>query len=126
MATVYTQDGEEKIVDIIDGTATSPTDLGTGNNFIGWGTGVAAADKADAALGTEGAETRVGGTVTQAAADKNQWVGELTCNATPKSITEAGLFDAVTSGVLVIRGVFAAIAVVENDKIEFTFTLEQT
>jgi hypothetical protein len=57
--------------------------------------------------------------------DKNQWVAEITADGT-KTINEAGLFDASTAGTLVIRGDFTGVAVVLGDKIEFTFTLEQT
>lgn len=125
MATVYTQVGEEEVVDIIDGSATSPTDLGTGNNFVGWGTGAGTAAKADTTLFTEAAEARVGGTVTQPAVDKNQWVATIT-SASGQTITNAGLFNASTGGVLVIHGDFTGIVLANGDKIEFTISLEQT
>jgi hypothetical protein len=125
MATVYTSAGEEKVVDIIDGTASSPADLGTGNSFVAWGTGGGGAVKGDTTLTTEASESRVGATVSQPVADKNQWVAEITADGT-KTIDEAGLFDASTAGTLVIRGDFTGVAVVLGDKIEFTFTLEQT
>ena len=125
MATVYTQDGEEKVVDIIDGTATSPTDIGTGNNFVAWGTGAGTAVKGDTTLFTEASEARVGGTVSQPAVDKNQWVGTITADGT-KTITNAGLFDASAAGNLIVKGDFTGIPLVLNDKIEFTISLEQT
>ena len=125
MATVYTQAGEEEVVDIIDGTASAPTDLGTGNNCIGWGTGAGTAVKGSTTLFTESAEARVGGTVSQAAVDKNQWVATITASAN-RTITNAGLFNAVTGGVLVIHGDFTGIVLATGDKIEFTITLEQT
>ena len=125
MATVYTQAGEEKVIDIIDGTATSPTDLGTSNNFVGWGTGAGTAAKADTVLFTEASESRVGGAVSQAAVDKNQWVATLTADGS-KTITNAGLFDASSGGTLVIHGDFTGIVLSAGDKIEFTMTLEQT
>ena len=117
MATIYTQAGEEVVVDAIEAQTAC---------YVGWGTGVGTAAKADTALFTEAAETRIVGTETQPLADKNQWVALLTCNATPKTITNAGLFDAVSAGNLVIHGDFTGIALAAGDKIEFTITLEQT
>lgn len=123
MATVYTQAGEEKVVDLIDGT--SAVHLDATNAKIGWGTGAGTAAKADTTLFTEASEARVAPTVTQPTADKNQWVGTITANAA-KTITNAGLFDAATGGTLVIHGDFAGIALASGDKIEFTISLEQT
>ncbi len=125
MATIYTDVGEAKVVDIIDGSASSPVDIGTGNNFIAWGTGGGTAVKGSTTLFTEAAEARVGGTVTQPSADINQWVAEIT-SASGQTITNAGLFDASSSGVLVIHGDFTGIVLNTSDKIEFTISLEQT
>ena len=123
MATIYTQVGEEKIIDLIDGT--SAVHLDTANAKIGWGTGAGTHTKASTALFTEASEARVAATVTQPVADKNQWVAMLTADA-GKTITNAGLFDAVTAGNLVIAGDFTGIALATGDKIEFTISLEQT
>ena len=127
MATVvvYTQAGEEKVVNIIDGTASTPADLGTGNSWIGWGTGADTADKSDTVLSTEASEARVGCTVSQSAVDKNTWVSTITADGT-KTITNAGVLDAVTSGQLIIFASFDGIPLVLNDAIEFTVDLEQT
>ena len=125
----YTNVGEQKVVDIVDGTATSPVDIGTGNNFVDWGTGTTAAAKTQTALVTPAPEARSGGTVSQVttneAGDTNQWVATITATAA-RAITEAGLFDASTAGVMIIRGEFDVINLVTNDKIEFTITLAQT
>ena len=129
MATVLTTLGEWKVTDLIDGTAGVHWDIATAK--IAWGTGAGTAIKGDGtttgiALFTEAAETRIAPTaVTQPAADKIQWVGTMTCNATPKTITNAGLFDAVGSN-LCIHGDFTGIALAAGDKIEFTISLEQT
>ena len=123
MATIYTQVGEEKIVDLTDGA--SATVLSATNAKIGWGTGAGTAAKADTILFTEASEARVAATVTQPTADKNQWVATLTANAA-KTITNAGLFDALTAGILVVHGDFTGIALALGDKIEFTISLEQT
>ena len=102
MATVYTQVGEEVVVDLIDGTSTSA--LGTGNARIAWGTGAGTADKADTTLFAEstegGGEARQTPTVSQPLADKNQWIATLTAEST-KTVTNAGVFsfpDRVLSG----------------------------
>lgn len=87
LATVYTQDGEEAVTDLV----------GVGGYFIGWGTGVVAADKADADLGTASAEARVAGVETQPLADKLQWVETIT-SASGQTITEVGLFDGAGAG----------------------------
>ena len=115
--------GEEKVVDLIDGV--SAVHLDATNAKIGWGTGAGTAAKADTALFVEATEARVAAVVTQPVADKNQWVGTLTADAA-KTITNAGLLDALTLGNLVIHGDFTGIALALGDKIEFTISLEQT
>lgn len=123
MATVYTQAGEEKVVDLIDGV--SAVHLDATNAKIAWGTGAGTAAKGDTTLFTEASEARVVPTVSQPAADKNQWVGTLTADA-GKTITNAGLFDAASAGNLVVKGDFTGIVLALGDKIEFTISLEQT
>ena len=123
MATIYTQAGEEAVVDLIDGT--SSTILSAANAKIGWGTGAGTHAKASTTLFTEASEARVAATVSQPAADKNQWVGTLTADAA-KTITNAGLFDAATVGTLVVAGDFTGVALALGDKIEFTISLEQS
>jgi len=124
MATVYTQMGEEKVVDLIDGV--SAVHLDATNAKIGWGTGAGTAAKADTTLFVEASEARVAATVSQPVADKNQWVATMTCAGAGKTITNAGLFDAATAGNLVIHGDFTGIALAIGDKIEFTLSLEQS
>lgn len=123
MATVYTSAGEAKVVDLIDGTSAAV--LSTANAKVGWGTGAGTAAKADTTLFTEASEARVVPTISQPVADKNRWVGTLTADAA-KTITNAGLLDAVTAGNLVVHGDFAGIALALGDKIEVTIDLEQT
>jgi hypothetical protein len=125
VATKYCINGRNKVVDIIDGTATSPTNLGTSNNFVAWGTGAGTATDADTTLFTEASEARVGGTVSQPTADKNQWLATLTADGA-KTITNAGVFDASTAGNLVVKGDFTGIVLALNDQIQFTITLQQT
>lgn len=120
MANIYTQAGEELVVDLIDGSASVPA-----NYYIGWGTGAGTAAKGDTTLFTEAAEARVAATVTQPAADKNQWVATLTALAT-KTITNAGVLTAASGGTLLIHSDFTGLLLDAGDKIEFTFSLEQT
>lgn len=122
MGTFYTQKGEEVVCDLIDGT--SGVHLDATNAKIHWGTGTGHS-KASTALITPGSEARVVAAVSQPAADKIQWVGTLTADAS-KTITEAGLFDAAAAGNMPVVGDFAGVALALGDKIEFTVSLEQT
>jgi hypothetical protein len=109
------------------------TQAGTAPKNIGWGTGTVAAAVGDTALGTEVAPTTAGGrtvgtesrtTITNAN-DNYQVVGTVTQTAAgPVAITEAGLFDAVSAGAMLIRSVFAAVNTSLNDSIAFTFGLK--
>lgn len=116
--TVLTQVGEEWIIDKID-TATKA-------EYLGWGTGAGTAAKGDVALFTAAAEARTQGTCTQPSADVYQVVGTITCAAIGKTITNAGLWTASTSGILVLHGDFTGIPLEINDSIQFTFQLEMT
>jgi hypothetical protein len=123
MATVYTSAGEAVVVDLIDGT--SSTHLDNTNAHVGWGTGAGTAAKGDTTLFTEASETRVVAATSQPAADKNQWVATLTADGA-KTITNAGLFNAVSAGSMIVKGDFTGIVLALGDKIEFTISLEQT
>lgn len=119
MATVYTTVGKAFVVDAIDGTvATTP-------GFIGWGTGAGTAAVGDTTLFTEASESRVATTQTQPAADTNQQTGTIVANGT-KTITNAGVFTASTSGTMILKADFTGIPLLLNDSIAFTFSLQQT
>jgi len=120
MATVLTSVGEAWVVDKLDET------VQTTGDYIAWGTGTGTATKASETLFSEAAETRVTATRTQPLADKIRWVGTLTCNATPKTITNAGNFTAITVGTLIVHGDFTGIVLAGGDKIEFTIDCEVT
>ncbi len=113
MADIFTQTGEELFTDIIHGTTAAPT------WHVDWGTGAGAADKGDTALTTPGGETRIVATMSQPAADQNQWVATITATGT-KTIIESGIFNALTTGIMIQRSDFTGIGVVSGDKIEFT------
>lgn len=107
------------------------TQAGTAPKNIGWGIGTGAAAVTDTALGTESAPTTSGGrtvgtesrVTTTVTNDTYQVAGLVTAGGT-LAITEAGLFDAVTAGNMLIRGVFSAYNVVSGDTITFTFQLK--
>ena len=90
--------------------------------FHGSGTGTGAEAAGNTALGTE-VETRDTGTqIEGASANIYKSVATHTYAAT-FAITEHGLFNIATVGILMDRTVFTAINVVSGDKIEFTFTI---
>ena len=119
MADIYTQAGEELIVDVIDGTISPPT------YHVGWGTGGDTADKSDTTLSTESAETRIVTAQSQPSVDINEFKGTITASA-GRTITNAGILSLITGGVLILFSDFVGVVLANGDKIEFTFTLEQT
>jgi hypothetical protein len=117
MANVFTQAGEEWVIDQIDAFGTF---------YIGWGTGAGTAAKNSTTLFTEASEARVAATKSQPTADKLQWVGTLTCAGSGKTITNAGVFTASAAGTLLVHGDHTGVALAVGDKIEYTISLEQT
>lgn len=119
MATVYANAGKGVTTNRIKGAGTEP-------NFVAWGTGAGTAAIADTTLFTESAETRTTGTSTQQTTtttnDTYQVVGTITASAA-RAITNAGLFDAVTTGNLFVKGDFATINLAINDSIQFTIKI---
>ena len=87
------------------------------------GIGTTAESAADTGLVTPWGGARDTGTQVEGASTNiYKSVATTTYNAT-KAITEHGLFNVATGGILMDRTVFAAISVVNSDKIEFTFTI---
>jgi hypothetical protein len=121
LATVFTTVGKQWVVDKIDEVIAA----GTKQKYIGWGTGAGTAAVGDTTLFTEASESRVVGTMSQPAADTYRVVGTLTA-AGGKTITNAGLFDASTSGVMMLKGDHAGVPLLLNDSIEYTFDLQVT
>jgi hypothetical protein len=124
MATVFTNAGAAVVTNRMIQSGTAPKN-------IGWGTGTTAAAVTDTALQTEAAPTTSGGrtvgtearTTVTVTNDNYQVTGTVTATGT-LSITEAGLFDAVSSGNMLIHSVFTAISVNSGDSIAFTFGLK--
>jgi len=118
MADVLTQVGENWIVDLIDGGS-------SGTQYIAWGTGAGTSDKSDTTLFSEASETRVVATRSQNLSDKIRWVGTLVADGS-KTITNAGVFAAISAGTCIVKGDFTGIPLNLNDQIEFTIDLEIT
>lgn len=95
--------------------------------YVGWGTGAGTAAATSTTLFVEAAETRVAVTTTQqlttTANDTFQAVGTITASGA-KTITNAGIFDALTTGNLVALGDFTGVALNNGDSIAFTFKIQ--
>ena len=123
MATVLTDTGKEQSIAAINGdTYTTPL-------HVGWGTGAGTAGETNTTLFIEASESRVSGTntkeTTNVSNDTYQVVATITADGT-KTITNAGLFDAVTTGNLFVKGDFTGIALNSGDSIQFTIKIVQT
>jgi hypothetical protein len=116
MAGVLTNDGEGHVIDQLDAF---------GTHYIGQGTGTTPAAKGDTDLETPSAEARSGTTDTQPTADVLHMEATITSLST-QAITEMGVFDASTSGNLIIHDVFTAINVNADDSITFKVDWEAT
>lgn len=107
--------GKAIVTNRIKGSGTEP-------NYVGWGTGAGTTGATDTTLFTE-TGTRTAGTSTQQTTtttnDTYQVVGTLTASS-GLTITNAGLFDASTSGNLFIKGDFTGIVLNTGDSIQFT------
>jgi hypothetical protein len=123
MAVAFTNAGAAIITNRISQAGTAPKN-------IGWGVGTGAAVVGDTALGTESAPTTSGGrtvgtesrTTGSVTNDQYTVTGTVTAGSS-LAITEAGTFDAVTAGNMLIRSNFSAVNVVSGDSIAFTFNL---
>ena len=117
MATLLVNTGKAIITNyLIGGAASQP-------KYVGWGTGAGTTAATDTTLFTE-TGSRVAGTSTQQTTsttdDTYQVVGTQTAG-TSLTITNAGLFDASTSGNLFVKGDFTGVALTSGDSIQFTF-----
>jgi hypothetical protein len=97
--------------------------------YVAWGTGTTGVALTDTTL-TEPGEARTLGigtqTTTTTASDTVNITGTVVATGT-RTIAEAGLFTAVTSGTLFVRGVLAStIGLTTGDSIAFTFNVQIT
>lgn len=118
MASVLTNAGKAIITNRIKGAGTEPS-------YVAMGTGAGTAAATDTTLFTE-VETRTAGTSTQQTTtvtnDTYRVVGTVAATTT-RAITNAGLFDASTSGNLFVKGDFTTINLASGDSIQFTFNV---
>jgi hypothetical protein len=116
MATLLVNTGRAIVTNRIKGSGTEPV-------YVAYGTGAGTTAAADTTLFTE-TGTRQTGTSTQQTTsttnDTYQVVGTQTAGGT-LAITNAGLFDASTSGNLFVKGDFSTINLSSGDSIQFTF-----
>jgi len=119
MATLLTNSGHAIVTNRLQGGGTTP-------QYIGWGTGTGTTSATDTTLFTE-VTPRVTGTASQVTTsitnDTYQVVGTQTA-ATSETITNAGVFDASTSGNLFVKGDFTGLALNTGDSIQFTFKVQ--
>lgn len=122
MATVITNAGLAIVTNRMKAGGTEP-------NYAAWGTGAGTAAIGDTTLFTEASETRVSGTSTRETTtqtnDTYQVVATITADGS-KTITNAGLFDASTSGNLFLKGDFTGVALGVGESIQFTFKAQFT
>jgi hypothetical protein len=117
MATLLVNTGKAIITNYLNGgAATQP-------KYVAWGTGAGTTAATDTTLFTE-VLPRVSGTTSQVTTsttnDTFQVVGTQTAGSSV-TITNAGLFDAATSGNLFIKGDFTGVPLSSGDSIQFTF-----
>jgi hypothetical protein len=116
MATLLVNTGKAIVTNYLNGgAATQP-------KYVAWGTGAGTTALTDTTLFTE-TGSRVSGTTTQQTTtttnDTYQVVGTITAGST-LTITNAGLFDAASSGNLFVKGDFTSIGLNSGDSIQFT------
>jgi hypothetical protein len=120
MATLLVNTGKAIVTNYLNGGgATQP-------KYVAWGTGAGTTAATDTTLFTE-TGTRVSGTTTQQTTsttnDTFQVVGTLTAGGA-LTITNAGTFDASTSGNLFVKGDFTGVPLNSGDSIQFTVKVQ--
>lgn len=120
MTTLLVATGKAIVTNYLNGgSATQP-------KYVAWGTGAGTTANSDTTLFTE-VLPRVSGTTSQVTTsttnDTFQVVGTQTA-ATTETITNAGLFDASTSGNLFAKGDFTGVPLNSGDSIQFTWKIQ--
>jgi hypothetical protein len=127
MATLLVNMGKQITTGRIKGVGSGPGF--TEPNYVAWGTGAGTTALADTTLFTEAPEARTAGTSSQVTTtttnDTYQVVGTITATA-GRTITNAGLFDAVTTGNLFVKGDFTGIPLNNGDSVQFTIKVQFT
>jgi hypothetical protein len=128
-ATVVTNKGKAMLADRV---RTSPGTYTTSPKFCAMGVGATGAARtavaADTALSTE-VESRTSGTesvvTTSQTGDTYQVVGTITATS-GRSVDEAGLFDASSTGNMFTSATFSVISLNNGDSIAFTWKTQLT
>ena len=119
MATLLVNTGKAIVTNRLNSGGTIP-------QYVAWGTGAGTTAATDTTLFTE-VTPRVSGTVTQQTTsttnDTFQVVATQTASTT-ETITNAGLFDASTSGNLFVKGDFTGVTLNSGDSIAFTVKVQ--
>jgi hypothetical protein len=126
VATVITNAGEEYTVDKFTET------VQTKPEYVGWGTGAGTALKSDTDLFTPvntdpGNVLRLLATTSKTGTGstaKFQALATLTALAGGQTITNAGLWTAVSGGTLVVKGDHASTVLAGADQIAYTITID--
>jgi hypothetical protein len=122
MPTVLTNAGRALVTNRVNSGGTLP-------NNLAWGTGAGSSVVTDTTLFTEDTGgspvyARIAGTTSQQTTsvtnDTYQVSGTITANAT-KTITNAGVFDALTAGNLFLKADFTGVPLNANDSITFVW-----
>ena len=118
MATVFANTGKAITTNRLRSGGTEP-------KFVAIGTGAGTAAIGDTTLFTE-VETRTDGTSSQQTTtttnDTYRVVGTITATGA-RAVTNAGLFDASTSGNLFVKGDFDVVNLSDGDSIQLTVNL---
>lgn len=114
---VVTDAGVAYLVDALQ-NITEPENF----KYHGYGTGTTAESASQTALVTEIGTRATGSQTEGASANIYRTVGTITAGGTA-AVTEHGIFSASSTGTMLDRSVFAAINVVINDQITFTYEL---
>jgi hypothetical protein len=122
-ATLVVTTGKAIVTNRLRGAGTEPV-------FLAWGTGAGTTAAADTTLFTEASESRVTGTSSQTTTTTNndtyRVVGTMTVAGSGKTITNVGLFDAVSSGNLFFKSDFTGLALNVGESIQFTISVQLT
>lgn len=121
MATVLTNTGKAQMISKVNTGLTTP--------YVGWGTGAGTAAATDTTLFTEVTAERAASTQTITTTTVTNDTLHNVCTLTSVSggtITNAGLFDASSTGNLYVKGDFTGVVLAAGDKIQFTIDIKQS
>ena len=118
MAQVFTNAGRALVQSRLNGSGNLP-------QYLSQGTGAGTSSATDTTLFTEWSQSRVAGTTsvvtTTVTNDTYQVTGTLTATSQAWAVTNAGVFDATTSGNLMMKADFATVNLNTGDSITYTF-----